>query len=251
MDEWLVRLTIDQEHGLLDELCEVHTAPLCTVERTAEGDYYLCSTDYECAGSLEEVRVLAERHLAFVNVLMQCRYGHEVPRVRVASIAQTDPEDGRVASEHVSLSRGIRLFAKDPTFEEPGLVQDLLDLYINDDCVTDILELWGCCPHDWGTMCKVIEVVKRSGRLGQVMEAIDVAGDFKTTDRPNETARNTCERLKRVANSPNAIGVISARHGTRQEEPPPDPLSLQDAQRFAFRLLMEWLRIRIRESEVE
>jgi hypothetical protein len=97
-------------------------------------------------------------------------------------------------------------------------------LAAKDADVDEALALWASQPRDWSILYKVFEVIEHRGgaRAGGVM------------------SRNQATRFTRTANHQEAAGH-GARHARSSADPPPEPMSILEAEQLLGRLLTAWI----------
>ena len=95
------------------------------------------------------------------------------------------------------------------------------------DNMARALRLFGEREHDWAKLYHLLEIVEASvGRNG-------------ITDAGWATKRQL-KRFRHTANSPEAAGD-AARHGRERTQPPPRPMTLNDARELTRRVVRQWL----------
>jgi len=92
----------------------------------------------------------------------------------------------------------------------------------------DVLRQWGSNVRDWNALYQIREKV-----------AAAVGGDGAIRARQWTTSAELT-RFDRTANSHAVLGD-AARHGVQRQEPPPNPMTLHEAQRFIERVIRKWL----------
>lgn len=92
--------------------------------------------------------------------------------------------------------------------------------------VARALEIIGQEDVRWTDLYHLLEVVEAD--VGQLMFERGWA------------TRAEMERFARTANSPAILGA-AARHGAQRTEPPPNPMSYDDARSLIVRLVRAWL----------
>jgi hypothetical protein len=104
----------------------------------------------------------------------------------------------------------------------------LVALKSNTD-VQEALYYLGAEGNVWANLYKACEVVE------------DYAGGAKAMFQNGWCSRSAWERFRRTANHQEAIGRFS-RHARSQVEPPPDPMTVEDARQFAAELVKLWIQ---------
>jgi hypothetical protein len=83
--------------------------------------------------------------------------------------------------------------------------------------------------NEWANLYRAFEVVKDS-----------LGGDKAIVERLKSCSKNDIERFTRTVNHQEAIGAFS-RHARLNHQPPPNPMSFDDAVTFVVTLLKGWL----------
>ncbi|MGB3558818.1 MAG: hypothetical protein WBA24_09765, partial [Geitlerinemataceae cyanobacterium] len=88
-------------------------------------------------------------------------------------------------------------------------------------CVRDLFK-----NQNWGNLYRIYEIIESE------------CGD--KIYQNSWASKNKITQFTRTANSPAAIGY-EARHGVQKTDPPPNPMSLQDAQLLIRSIIEKWL----------
>lgn len=95
--------------------------------------------------------------------------------------------------------------------------------------VQEALYYLGAVGNEWANLYKTCEVIE------------DHAGGTKAMFQNRWCSRSAWDRFHRTANHQEAIGRFS-RHARSQVEPPPHPMTVNDARHFAAQLVKLWIR---------
>jgi hypothetical protein len=115
---------------------------------------------------------------------------------------------------------GQRIHTPSPIFAKGFAIAD------RDPAVQRALRLFGGPPSPVN-LYRVFEIVRDDG------------GGEEEVVRNGWATRSQITRFRRTMNSVSAVGD-EARHGVEPTDPPPDPMSLPEAQTFVTRLLEKW-----------
>jgi hypothetical protein len=105
-------------------------------------------------------------------------------------------------------------------------VQEWLRLARADETVSRALRVFGQDRVRWADLYHAFEIVQASVGGGMYDEGW--------------IARDEANLFTWTANSPTVVGE-EARHGHQRNDPPPNPMSEQDAQRIVRTLVAQWL----------
>jgi hypothetical protein len=174
---------------------------------------------------------LAETIIAQLNGATQILCPHFLG-VRIESMIELlDNGTGRGVvscpmTVHGSLTyRVIEAFLKG----QSAPISSILAVLKSNTDVQDALYYLGAVGNEWANLYKACEVVK------------DHAGGAKAMFQNLWCSRSAWERFHRTADHQEAIGRFS-RHARSRAEPPPDPMTVDDARRFAGELVKLWIR---------
>lgn len=229
---WSVRLK--GEAFDLEDLVELVTSPTLRVVKSG-AEFILESATFE---SLEEtVPVLAEaqRLLPLLNGIGKLKRT-AFRDVDVDGCVYEHPSDGDERRQHAivqmeTLQVRVRfpqrsvLIDGQPAGPGPGESETdrWLALAALDADVGDALHMWSG-SHDWVNLYRVFEIIEGRADI--------VASGW--------ASRNEAERFARTANHPDAVGA-DARHARSSVQPPPKPMTLEEAAAFIRRNLTAWL----------
>ena len=104
----------------------------------------------------------------------------------------------------------------------------VLDLCSRNADVGEALFYFGADGNTWANLYKICEIIK------------DYCGGNKELLDRGWCSRSNLERFDRTANHQEAIGLFS-RHARARAVPPPDPMTMKEAQNFALELLNRWI----------
>ena len=95
------------------------------------------------------------------------------------------------------------------------------------DDVARVLQFFKGGEHDWGKLYNILEIIEASvGHNGITNMGWATKGQLK--------------RFRHTANSPQAAGA-AARHGHERTQPPPKPMTLNEAQELIRLVARQWL----------
>jgi hypothetical protein len=101
----------------------------------------------------------------------------------------------------------------------------VINLIFQDSNVEKVLRLHGS-PESWATLYKIFEVIE--GDVGRLIL------DLKWITKAQKTS------FTQTAQSPQVIGD-EARHGRQKQEPPKEPMTLQQASDLITRMTHQWI----------
>ena len=235
MPEWLVRLKGDElDLGYLPSL--LRSAGHTVIEQN--GGYYLRSSDFD---SLDSGDAVLERGIAIIKML------NGAMRLRVPSFSGVGEdgvtvieEDGRrqhFAYGSVSMQGRSRLRADATVLASdggeqiepqppPSNVESWLSLADTDQAVADALGFFR--ENTWISLFKVYEIIEK-----------DLGGGGAIV-RNGLAARKRLRRFTHTAQSSATLGDL-ARHAASRTEPPPQPMTIQEAELLLRQVMLSWL----------
>lgn len=215
---------------LQGNLADLETLASLGVGVTREGDgFMLRLPELENVTELMQVHQYAVEQLQALNGLRRMAWGDDrAAAIMVGSIVRVDAAGHR--TDFVILKsldmrmHGATLDIGGRTFAARAA------LAARDDNVRQALRRYGgeVSPVN---LYRVFEIIRDA-----------VGGEREIVARAWSSQAQT-DRFRRTMNSVGALG-LDARHGVEKSAPPPDPMSIQEAQEFIARLLERWLDAR-------
>lgn len=233
MAKWLIKLK-GEEFDLKDLTSLVHSPSSAVMEEN--GLYYLWSSDFDSLDSASEVRKSASTLIDVLNGAMKLHTSgfHGISEDGVIMIE----EDGR-RHEYVYLggssaarsrtrasitvtTSGDKEQVAQPTCD----VESWISLAKTDKAVAGALHFFR--ENTWISLYKVYEIIRR-----------DMGGEKAITENGWATERKL-SRFRQTAQSKAAIGDL-ARHATNGYKPPPQPMSIKEAEVLLRGIILGWL----------
>jgi hypothetical protein len=243
MSEWMVRLTGDVID--LQNLAHEVNSSILSIINEEEGEanyYYLKSLGWNSLTDSEEVREKAEKLLRFINNLASVeRKGFRT--VSYDCIVKVEDKQTRryhyyIRPKSIEVGRvyvgrpKLTVYDSEGNIVEsprlPSFIELALPIILNNSNVAKATRLWSDKDHDWGNLYKIWEVIRDDDKNG--------------TSQWVTKAQFT--RFTHTANSPHAVGD-DARHGTTKQEPPKEPMTLDEGENFIRGLLHQWIRSKL------
>jgi hypothetical protein len=205
---------------------------VCAVE--LDGKHYLTGSVFDKFDDGGPVRAAAAEALKGMSATISLLWPTFIP-----------PEVGGVLREHNDGRRDIWLFAEGglyrskvrgvaiviggitPAEPQKTQAQELLRAGQASSHLREALEVWSDKYRSWGRLHRVLEEIER--HLGKQVNQADFC------------SANERERFTRSANCSEVAG-IDARHASGKFDPPPQPMSLQEAEGFIRQMLDKALR---------
>jgi hypothetical protein len=225
--QWRVQLQGDEFD--LEDLPQLFSSRQLQVIRDGT-DYYLLAEDFDAKEYAGDVLARAGEHLAVVNGIARLTRRSFRPAItgHVQKLEGNRPAHSYVFAGPIELraKAGFAVVSADGgSPAESGTEADKhFTAAVTNGNVARTLRLWGR-PPDWGNFYRVFEII--DSEVGVVSQGW--ASDNEVT------------RFKRTANHPEAAGD-EARHGSSTVEPPPHPMTLNEARGFVEHLLRQWLQ---------
>jgi hypothetical protein len=223
----------------LEELRAHVTSPHMRVVREGE-TYFIESAAFEALSTSDDVFQEAQGHLPLINAAARLDRPSYMDATLSGAIIETTAE-GAKHHAHV-VTDTIRLRSKvdavivstgeqpprpppPPPPPPPGstAADKWLALAARDPDAAKALSFWAK-PHDWATLYKVWEIIR----------------DGEEVQNKGWASGNEITRFTRTANHQEAAGD-DARHSRLKADPPPNPMTLGEADGFIGRLLRTWL----------
>jgi hypothetical protein len=230
------RVEVLGEVADLEFLAAILSAPELRVVRD-DGRFFLEASVFDELDSTVEISTEARAMVPLLNgaARLQRRNHHDV---EAGGAIQELPQDGSVQHQHrvlQAVSAELRMMPGihavmggdgPPPAPEPGsLPADLmLQAATADETARAALRLWGEGPRIWPRLSNIIELI--GGRANIV--AMGWA------------SRNELSRFQRTAEHPKTAGD-DARHARASWDPPPNPMTLPEAEDLVRCVLNEWL----------
>ncbi len=232
MPNWLVRLKCEKFD--LEDLPSLLRSPEHTVIEE-NGFYYLKSSDFNSLSSADEVR---ERAIAIIDMLNGAMKLHihnfrgvfedgvtiikeDGSRHHYAYLGGTIAARAKVSAT-VTTSNGTQQIAP-----RPSNVESWLSLAKSDKDVADALHFFR--ENTWINFYKVYEIIK------------DDVGGKKAITTNGWATKKGLERFTHTAQSRAALGDY-ARHASKKDTPPAQPMPIQEAESLIRRVLLSWFR---------
>jgi len=234
MPNWLVRLK--GEKFDLEDLPSLLRSPEHTVIEES-GSYYLKSSDFDSLSSADEVRELAITIIDRLNGVMKLRMRNfrgvsedgvtlieeDGRRHRYVYLGGSFTARSKVrANATVTTSNGTQQIAP-----LPSDVESWLSLAKSDKAVKGALHFFR--ENTWFSLYKVYEIIK------------DDVGGKKAITTNGWATKKGLDRFTQIAQSREALGD-SARHAAKKYKPPPQPMTIQEAELLIRGVLRSWFR---------
>jgi hypothetical protein len=210
-----------------------------------DGVYYLRAERFQAAASAGDVYREAERLLLVINgsgALSDPGF----KRVRIDGIVELLPDGSRRRSLFVSgeaIGRGsmtarISVIKRDGTMDESNEASTvrLIERALSDRDAAEALEILGCRDQDPVNLYKVFEIIRHAA-----------GGEMALLKKPWAPTKEQLSRFTRSACHP-AVAGPKARHARDKNEPPADPMILDEMRGFIRELLRGWLNEEVRAS---
>lgn len=228
--QWSVRIVGDRFD--LEELLGRFRSPPATIARDEEGAFWLTSDKFDALGEASEVDARANQLLKLVNGII--RIGNPAAKpVTVECVEQRDERGVRrrfvcSVGTAVGRSRATGIATTGSLQAETSVMQSeaTLRLASKDEKVEKVLRMLAAPQHTWELLYKVYEVVE-SEIGGQMADMAQVS-------------KAELRRFTQTANSEPAL-KDAARHGHSNVPPPPQPMSLKEADGLVARLVTSWI----------
>jgi hypothetical protein len=237
-EKWLLRLNGGESE--LQELCRLGNAPDWRVTED-QGNYYLKSPDFDSLEDPREVRERGSELLRIIAGAAKITVDPHFEPIEVAGIARV--EEGRPPTQFILPEPVIiELRVPSPTVVTSGSaplpllapVIDVVAMAKEDERVATALHFWGIRHHDWHSLSKVYENIES-----------DVGSRIW---KEGWASRGEVRRFTRTAQSREAAGD-EARHSLKKYTPPPNPMSVREAQTLVGRILKKWLAFKGEQDE--
>jgi hypothetical protein len=108
-------------------------------------------------------------------------------------------------------------------------INSVLPLWKGDSNIEEALHYLGADGNVWSNLYKASEIVEDS-----------IGGDSRLLFENGWCSRSEWRRFRRTANHQEAIGHFS-RHARERSEPPPDPMTVNEAKAFVIELVRAWV----------
>lgn len=229
MTEWLIRLRGKKSD--LVYLCTLSLSYGRVVEE--DGGFSLRSIHFDSLTDVNDVFQRATNFLDVINGAAKLRYPN-LQAVRANGVTRIE-EDGKrtqvimVPGIESEAGVGILTVVSDDSTssKQPSIPELWVEIAEKDTSVDKALLLYGNLEHNWRNLYMVLEVVEE-----------DVGGK-KALINKDWVSGNKIKLFKRTANSYHSLGP-DARHSTNRE-PPPNPMSIQEARSLIRNILLKWL----------
>jgi len=189
-----------------------------------DGYYYLCGPDLDALQTPLDVEIRAKAHLRrFFAIGSLLWDGLKKPKT--GDVYEELPDGKLKAHIMFSGSMSARSKVKATLDESSGLTmaQKYLKALSNETPhLIEALEFWATGDRSWFTLYKIDEAVGHHLHNAAAKSAILDPAQRK--------------RFQHTANNAKAAG-INARHATNKDEPPNNPMTLQEAQKYISNLL--------------
>lgn len=229
MSRWSILLSGDQ--AALKHLVAIYDAGPLLVRRRAD-DFILDASAFDTCDTPECVSSIAERLVGLIAGAVDLT-GYGSPDVSLGAVIGT--VHGVQSGTHVLRPDNVshRHYASDVSLADSThdtatlpVARRWVTTALADNSAEKVLRLLSREPRTWGDLYRIFELIER--RAGSTMY------------EQGWTSRNAAERFARSANSPQVSGD-DARHAYDRTDPPPNPMSIDDAQQFVRHLARQWL----------
>jgi len=199
-------------------------------------EYYLTSSRWESLTNESDVYCEATKPLQEISAIARIHFTG-FPLLKPDIICVVD-EEGKL-HRRVALSATLRVDSSSFSIKLEG-GQDIIPilefdswrkLAEEDEIVKDVFRQFRDFEHNWINLYKVYEVVDKDA--GKINKKIDRIEQWIT--------KKKISQFTHTANSQKAIGD-DARHGVDKNAPPPEPMSLSEAQALIRNLVKQWLQ---------
>jgi len=244
MTEWSVELLGDRR--ILELLTTIFDSPSCVIAFDEDRQRYLLTlASFHGALGAEEVRSAAQIEIARLSGTLALEGQAMNEPLRIGAVHCID-EQGRsqtfvTCSVSVRLSASAQVVVLDADGNlvvEPEMGRRLVrlrSLLQADEKVTKVSRLIQKPDFKtWPGLYRVFEVIFSD--LGGSRGMQDLA------------SASSISRFKRSANHP-AVAGDAARHGHSEEEPPPRPMMLSEAENWLRGLVSQWLELKLSQIE--
>jgi hypothetical protein len=234
MPNWLVKL--EGEKFDLEDLPSLLRSPEHTVIED-NGSYYLKSSDFNSLSSADEVRECAIKIIEILNGAVKLHI-HNFRSVSEDGVTLIEEDGSRHQYIYVRSAFTVRSKVRaNPTVTTSNGTQQAAPLLTNveswlslakgDKAVADALYFFR--ENTWGSLYKVYEII------------VDDVGDQQTIIKNGWVTKHKLSQFTRIAQSRKALGD-SARHAAKRYTPPPQPMTIQEAELLIRGVLLSWFR---------
>lgn len=194
--------------------------------------FYLTSSEFNCQHEVDDVYHLSCQIIKKVNSVSNVLYGKN-PEIFPETVYQVQEDGTRVGFTYLSgtIEAGqcdvyiTQIKGCQVINSQAESFTNWFDIQ-NDKNVDRILELFN--NKTWVNLYQIYEIIESE------------VGNKIYKDQDGWTSKNKITQFTRTANSPDCIGNQS-RHGVQKTDPPPNPMSLQDAQLLIRSIIEKWL----------
>lgn len=217
------------------------------LEAERRDGFVLESETFDTLSTAEEVLARASELLLYLSAVLRIERDAVEPLRSGAVFKKYDDgrEDAHVC-QHETLNARAEFIAgiayADDRSGRPAIVQPsqpssvkAVELALRDPAVAKALRLVGRGAKSWGDLYRLYEVIEDD--LGGQHRAQSLCWVNKTDLR----------RFKQSACSP-SVGGDEARHGRESQEPPPNPMTLPEAEAFVLHLLAAWIEWKLHNA---
>lgn len=235
MPNWLVKL--EGEKFDLEDLPSLLRSPEHTVIEE-NGSYYLKSSDFDSLSSADEVRECAIEIIEILNGAVKLHI-HNFRGVSEDGVTLIEEDGSRHQYIYVrsagtvrsKVSANLTVTTSNGTQQAAPLltnVESWLSLAKGDKAVADALHFFR--ENTWGSLYKIYEIIKD-----------DVGGKKEVITTNGWATKKGLDRFTQTAQSRKALGD-SARHAAKKYKPPPQPMTIQEAELLIRGVLRSWFR---------
>jgi len=229
-NRWGVIVTGD--HTTLAILAASFTEEDCRIAKVGD-DYIVSSNAWNQIEIAQEVQETAEDLLSLISGSASLSVGNPAA-LEAGSVYEFKPDGSRgihiIVSPGACGSRGVpaTIRAGGETHRPADTVRDHLRLAREDDQVRKVLGIWAAAPHGWDELYRVYEFIEKDCGSKEIAAK-------------GWASKSNCGRFTHTAND--------YRHPAREQQPPSNPMSLDEARKFVRRLLGDWLEWRAGHSQ--
>lgn len=236
MREWSIRLT---GHAFdLEELSDHFHSPERNVTKDEDDHYYLSSTDFDSMADDQAVHERALELVELMNRAAKFRAGESFRAVEFDGVSCVDEEGNRhrIVYSSAKMEGRSRISARPTviragtstnTLSPPSEAESMATIAERDDRVADALRYFA--KGDYPNLYKAWEVVG---------EAVNSEHNII---KKGWATKKTKDRFTRTAQSRKVLGD-EARHAIDKQDPPKNPMPLDEARAFVKSVMEAWTK---------
>lgn len=196
-----------------------------SIVRHDDGRWYLTGPELDSAGDSSEACEIATAVVTTLNATLRMS---RKPPIKFGDRIKQVHEDGSATAKvflggTIGVASSAQATLSGGTPEPPTTSLAALAVEANDPTMRHALEILANEPHDFVHLYKVYELMESGGGIAKL-------GSKKQRGRFTHTADN-----------PDASGRLS-RHATTKNRPPSNPMTLDEARSFIYRMMASWIQ---------